>query len=85
MNKQARSRKFSAKQSARLGAYLAAGLGASTVATSTADAAIVNIDIGPSGFNIGNVNGGVTPGTVHVLPLLPNWHLRKHLLTTVLV
>ena len=57
MNKQARSRKFSAKQSARLGAYLAAGLGAA--ATSTADAAIVNINIGPSGFNIGGVNAGL--------------------------
>ena len=59
MNKQARSRQFTAKQSARLGAYLAAGLGASTVATSTADAAIVNINIGPTGFNIGGINGGV--------------------------
>ena len=58
MNKQARSRKFSAKQSARLGAYLAAGLGAA--ATSTADAAIVNINIGPSGFNIGGVNAGLS-------------------------
>jgi hypothetical protein len=57
MNKQARSRKFSAKQSARLGAYLAAGLGAA--ATSTADAAIVNIDIGPSGLGIGGVNAGL--------------------------
>jgi hypothetical protein len=57
MNKQAHSRKFSAKQSARLGAYLAAGLGAA--ATSTADAAIVNINIGPSGFNIGGVNAGL--------------------------
>ena len=61
MNKQARSRKFSAKQSARLGAYLAAGLGAA--ATSTADAAIVNINIGPSGFNIGGVNAGLSLGT----------------------
>jgi hypothetical protein len=61
MNKQARSRKFSAKQSARLGAYLAAGLGAA--ATSTADAAIVNINIGPSGFNIGGVNAGLVSGT----------------------
>jgi hypothetical protein len=61
MNKQAHSRKFSAKQSARLGAYLAAGLGAA--ATSTADAAIVNINIGPSGFNIGGVNAGLAYDT----------------------
>ena len=59
MNKHARSRQFTAKQSARLGAYLAAGLGASTVATPVADAAIVNINIGPSGFNIGGVNAGL--------------------------
>ena len=59
MNKRARSRQFTAKQSARLGAYLAAGLGASTVATPVADAAIVNINIGPSGFNIGGVNAGL--------------------------
>ena len=62
MNKQARSRKFTAKQSARLGAYLAAGLGAAATTTSTADAAIVNIDIGPSGFNIGGINAGLSNG-----------------------
>ena len=61
MNKQARSRQFTAKQSARLGAYLAAGLGAAAT-TSTADAAIVNIDIGPSGFNIGGINAGLSHG-----------------------
>jgi hypothetical protein len=59
MNKKICSRKSSARQSARLGAYLAASLGASTAATSTADAAIVVIDIGPSGFNIGGVNAGL--------------------------
>ena len=60
MNKRARSRQFTAKQSARLGAYLAAGLGASTVATPVTDAAIVNINIGPSGLNIGGVNAGLS-------------------------
>lgn len=44
----------------RLGAYLATGIGASTVATSTSDAAIVQIDIGPTGFNIGGVNAGLS-------------------------
>lgn len=62
MKQKNRSRQSTAKHSARLGAYLAAGLGASTVATPTADAAIVIIDIGPSGFNIGGLNGGVTYG-----------------------
>lgn len=58
-----RSRQITAKQSARLGAYLAAGLGASTIATSNVEAAIVVIDIGPTGFNIGEINGGLTSGT----------------------
>ncbi|MFM8719051.1 MAG: PEP-CTERM sorting domain-containing protein [Chthoniobacterales bacterium] len=62
MNKKDRSRKFTAKQSARLGAYLAAGIGASTVATPVVDAAIVGINIGPSGFNIGGINGGAPVG-----------------------
>jgi hypothetical protein len=71
MNKKIGSRKSSARQSARLGAYLAASLGASTAATSTADAAIVVIDIGPSGFNIGGVNGGVTAGTLSYISDFP--------------
>jgi hypothetical protein len=54
MNKQTRSRKFTAKQSARLGAYLAGGLGASTVATSSSNAAIIAwngapLTVNPSG------------------------------------
>ena len=62
MNKHMPSRKSMAKQSTRLGAYLAAGLGASTVATPSSDAALVVINIGPTGFNIGAINGGVTYG-----------------------
>ena len=61
MKNQTRSRKFTAKSSARLGAYLATGIGASTVAISSSDAAIVQIDIGPTGFNIGGVNAGLGP------------------------
>jgi hypothetical protein len=57
-----RSKKSSAQQTARLGAYLAAGLGVSGAAMSTSEAAIVIIDIGPSGFNIGGVNAGVADG-----------------------
>jgi hypothetical protein len=60
MNKQHRLRKRHSKQSARLGAYLAAGVGASMVATSTTNAAIIVLDLGPSGFNILGPNGGVT-------------------------
>ena len=57
-----RSKKSSAQQTARLGAYLAAGLGVSGAAMSTSEAAIVIIDIGPSGFNIGGVNAGLADG-----------------------
>lgn len=63
MNTQARTRKSSAKHSARLGAYLATGISASTVATSTSDAAIVMLNIGSTGFNIDGVNGGLNPNT----------------------
>ena len=66
-----RSRQITAKQSARLGAYLAAGLGASTIATSNVEAAIVVIDIGPTGFNIGGINGGLTSGTYVSRPSFP--------------
>lgn len=54
--------KSAAKQSARLGAYFAAGVGASMAATSTSEAAIVNINIGPSGFNIAGPNAGLSSG-----------------------
>jgi hypothetical protein len=63
MNKKARSRKFTTKQSARLGAYFAAGVAASMTASSDADAAIVFFDVNPdrvvnSGdtFSFGNIN-----------------------------
>ena len=59
MNTQARTRKSSAKHSARLGAYLATGIGASTVAISSSDAAIVQIDIGSTGFNMDGINAGL--------------------------
>ena len=54
-----RSKKSSAQQTARLGVYLAAGLGVSGSAMSTSEAAIVIIEIGPSGFDIGGVNAGL--------------------------
>ena len=71
MNKKSRSRKFSAKQSARLGAYFAAGVGASMVATSTSEAAIQVINI--ASFNIGGINGGLNSDgylVVHDFPVL---------------
>ena len=64
MNKQAHARPFTPKQSARLGAYLAAGLAASMVA-SEADAAVVYFDVNPDQtfgldgtLNFGSINLG---------------------------
>jgi len=69
MNKKSRSRKFSAKQSARLGAYFAAGVGASMAATSTSEAAIQVIDI--NSFNIGGTNGGLISGDYSIVYNFP--------------
>jgi len=44
----------------RLTGYLAAGVGAGIVGTAPAEAGIVQIDIGPSGFNIGGINAGMS-------------------------
>ena len=60
MNKATGTRKFTAKSSARLGVYLATGIGASTVAISSSDAAIVQIDIGSTGFNMDGINAGLS-------------------------
>jgi hypothetical protein len=57
-----RSKKSSAQQTARLGVYLAAGLGVSGSAMSTSEAALITINIGPSGFDIDGVNAGVADG-----------------------
>lgn len=71
MNTQARTRKSSAKHSARLGAYLATGISASTVATSTSNAAIVMLNIGSTGFNIDGVNGGLNPNSYRQISNFP--------------
>jgi hypothetical protein len=47
------------QNSNRLAAYLATGIGAGLVATPAADAAIVNIDLSATGFNLLGVNAGV--------------------------
>lgn len=60
------SYKSAAKQLACLAVYLAAGLGATTAATSTTEAAIVNIDasaVPPFGIPIGGVNANLNPGS----------------------
>jgi hypothetical protein len=57
------SNKRSLKQNSnRLAAYLATGIGAGIVATPAADAAIVNIDLTDTGFNIDGVNAGLSYG-----------------------
>lgn len=66
MNKKARSRKFTAKQSARLGAYFAAGVGASMIGTSDAHAVIVPIDVA----SFSGPNGGLDDGTYADFSLL---------------
>ena len=43
----------------RLTGYLAAGVGAGIVGTAPVEAGVVQIDIGPSGFNIGGINAGM--------------------------
>ena len=56
------SNKRSIKQNSnRLAAYLATGIGAGLVATPAADAAIVNIDLTSTGFNLLGENAGVSP------------------------
>jgi hypothetical protein len=54
----------------RLGTYLTITVGAGTFA-GTADAAIVNLDIGPSGLDIGGVNGGVVDGGAKTINPFP--------------
>jgi hypothetical protein len=57
------SKNRSLKQNSnRLATYLATGIGAGLVATPAADAAIVNIDLSATGFNLLGVNAGVSYG-----------------------
>jgi hypothetical protein len=56
------SKNRSLKQNSnRLAAYLATGIGAGLVATPSVDAAIVNIDLTSTGFNLLGVNAGLSP------------------------
>jgi len=57
------SKNRSLKQNSnRLAAYLATGIGAGLVATPAAEAAIVNIDLSATGFNLLGVNAGLSLG-----------------------
>jgi len=55
----------------RLAAYLATGIGAGLVATPSADAAIVNIDLSATGFNLLGENAGTSPGDYTIKPNFP--------------
>jgi hypothetical protein len=55
----------------RLAAYLATGIGAGLVATPAADAAIVNIDLSATGFNLLGVNAGLSPNGSTAKPNFP--------------
>jgi hypothetical protein len=52
-----------ANTSIRLASYLAAGIGASVLGNTSSEAAIINIDISDSGFNIDGVNAGLSEGS----------------------
>ena len=66
------SNKRSIKQNSnRLAAYLATGIGAGLVATPAADAAIVNIDLTSTGFNLTGVNAGLSYGASTTKPNFP--------------
>ena len=56
------------RKGARLRGYLATGLGASTLATSAVEAAIVVLDVGADGLNIDGVNAGLAPGWMQMIP-----------------
>jgi hypothetical protein len=66
------SNKRSIKQNSnRLAAYLATGIGAGIVATPAADAAIVNIDLTSTGFDLDGVNAGLSPNSSTIKPNFP--------------
>lgn len=47
------------RSAARLSGYLAAGVGAGLTGASCTEAAVVLVDVGPTGFNINGINGGL--------------------------
>ncbi len=55
------------RSAVRLGGYLATGLGASVLGTATTEAAVVNLNLGPTGFNLQGINAGVTAGTYQLV------------------
>jgi hypothetical protein len=50
-----------------------ASVGAGILGTHSAEAAIVPINIGPTGFNIGGANGGVTSGGLAIVSNFPTY------------
>ena len=67
--KTAHSKNRSLKQNSnRLAAYLATGIGAGLVATPAVDAAIVNMDLTSTGFDLDGVNAGLSPNSSTIKP-----------------
>ncbi len=56
------------KGACRLDTYLLAGIQASSLAASGAGAAIIPVDIGPTGLNIDGVNAGLPPAGMQMIP-----------------
>ncbi|MFM7148668.1 MAG: hypothetical protein ACKO23_02380, partial [Gemmataceae bacterium] len=59
------------RKSMRLGNYLAAGVTGAILGVPTAQAQIVNIDLGPSGFNLLGTNAGVASGYYNTVANFP--------------
>lgn len=59
------------RSAARLSGYLAAGLGAGLTGASHTEATVVSVDVGPSGFNIDGVNGGLSYPNFTTVPNFP--------------
>ena len=57
------SPRTSLRSRAKLGGYLAAGLGASVLGTAESEAGVVTLDLGPTGFNVLGPNAGVASGS----------------------
>lgn len=66
-----RSPSATLRRSAKLGGYLAAGIGASVLGTAESEAAIVTLDLGPSGFNLLGPNGNIPSGQSRTVANFP--------------
>lgn len=66
-----RSRGAFLRRHAKVGGYLAASVGTTVLGTAPSEAAIIDIDLGPSGFDMLGVNGGIASNTVQFITDFP--------------